>query len=38
MIRLILVGATGWLLATRPELRERIFGAARSLYRHLATR
>lgn len=38
VIRLILVGATGYLLATRPDLRERVLGAARQFLDRLTVR
>lgn len=31
MIRLILAGAAGYMLWTRPELRERVFGFTRGV-------
>jgi hypothetical protein len=38
MIRLILAGAAGWMLATRPELRERVFGVAKDIFQPLTAR
>lgn len=38
MIRLILAGAAGWILATRPDLRDRVFGVARDIFQRLTTR
>jgi hypothetical protein len=38
MFRLILAGVAGWMLATRPELRERVVDAARGLYERLSAR
>lgn len=38
MIRLILIGAAGYLLATRPELRERVIGTARDMLDRLSAR
>lgn len=38
MIRLILIGAAGYLLATRPELRERVIGTARDMLGRLSAR
>lgn len=38
MIRLILAGAAGWMLATRPEFRERVFGVARDIFQRLTAR
>lgn len=38
MTRLILAGATGWMLATRPELRERVIGVARNIFQRLSAR
>ena len=38
MIRLILIGAAGYLLATTPELRERVLGTARDMLGRLSAR
>lgn len=38
MIRLILAGAAGWMLATHPEFRERVFGVARDIFQRLTAR
>jgi len=38
MIRLLLAGAAGWMLATRPELRERVLWTARDLLQRLTAR
>lgn len=38
MIRLTLAGAAGWMLATRPELRERVVGVARDIFQRLSAR
>lgn len=38
MIRLILIGAAGYLLVTRPDLRERVLGTARDVMDRLSAR
>lgn len=38
MLRLILAGAAGWILFTRPEVRERIFDVARDIFQQRTAR
>lgn len=38
MFRMILAGMAGWMLATRPELRERVFGVTRDVLSKLTSR
>lgn len=38
MLRIILIGAAGYLLATRPDLRARLFGATRDVLDRLSLR
>ena len=38
MFRMILAGAAGWMLATRPELRERVLNVTRDLFARLTAR
>lgn len=38
MLRLILIGAAGYVLATRPDIRARLIGAARDLFDRRAMR
>lgn len=38
MFRMILAGMAGWMLATRPQLRERVVDVTRDLFTRLTSR